>query len=1166
MKKKILSFLAVISAFLFIGNVQAVEMDKDDIAKGSYVIGTHLFERKVTEHYDGTLTVQHIMLAAQSIGSNDINDMVIYLKNSRGNWVNGLTNEIVTMPEMIEIEYQNVEKISEFASYGDVTGDGNIDIYDAVAVFQYIDGQIEFSEEEKKRADVNVDGYIDLIDRHLILGFNSNYFPNTLPSKPITDYVLYGDVLNSGDPYADKEGGMAIYVMQQYVSGNTSSLEGQALKNADINGDGKVDHIDSTIIFWYVNDELKLSLPSFTPITDYILYGDITNDGIVNNKDSRLLSDFINNKDTLTKQGFKNADINADDNVDNVDLEILTRALEIGSFEGDIPAIKPIHKYTITFDSNGGSAVPNGSAITYDKVSEPDKPTKEGYIFSGWYLNDELYNFESSITSDITLVAKWEPYKYNVAYINTCGNSHRFENNSTLNFVGSGIMGQQTMLEYDKTYGIPENNYKCSATVSFVTGTSTFIEDKTVEAHFKGWSTDEVDGEVTHPYNGIITNLSNTNQTAYLYTVWGSQYDESTIVLPEPGIKEGYIFKGWYSDSEFNNSVGGAGGNYYATSGTTLYAKWEPIIYEINYDKNDSSATGIIQPHFCTYDQYCELKIDGFEKLGYKVKGWATTADGEVEYSSDTTLTVKNLTTTYGKRITLYAVWEFVIGDVNADGFIDVKDMIVVHRYLAGTETLSEDRLLAADVNQDGVVDYVDVQVILMYWDKDIQELPYKTGTKYTITYNLNDGIVIYNPTEYISNTRPITIENPTREGFKFLGWTGSNGKKVQTDVIIPADTTGNLTYTANWISIEDIPEMPTIKPMYTTWLNTGVYTGVIEMCETGAYDYQNMPFGAELYEKSQEGYTLVESMTMKNDCSFGFELNPGEAKVYTARVYINYDEENKVYSNYSNEVLVKNENVITYDLDGGVNSVNNKAGYSPTYPYQRELEAPTKAGYTFLGWTGSNGDTPELEVSIPLDVTGHLHYVANWELTDESAIDNTIPLAPVIELGLSQWKATGDYVVLIEMCENGIYNYQNKPIGAELYEKTSSGYTLVDSVTNECGFEIELEPGETKVYTSRVYTLDGDNKVYSNYSNELILKNENIITYDLDGGVNSADNKFGYSPTYLYQRELEAPIKEGYTFLGWTGSNGDTPQLEVTIPEGTKGYLHYIANWKIEE
>ena len=108
MKKRLISFLTIISVFLFIGNVQAIEIDKDDIAKGSYVIGTHLFEREQT----GTLTVQHIMLAAQTIGSDKLEDMKIYFKTSRGAWVNGLTNESVIMPENIKIDYQNTVDIT----------------------------------------------------------------------------------------------------------------------------------------------------------------------------------------------------------------------------------------------------------------------------------------------------------------------------------------------------------------------------------------------------------------------------------------------------------------------------------------------------------------------------------------------------------------------------------------------------------------------------------------------------------------------------------------------------------------------------------------------------------------------------------------------------------------------------------------------------------------------------------------------------------------------------------------------------------------------------------------------------------------------------------------------------------------------------------------------
>lgn len=109
MKKKIISFLMIISAFFFIGNVNALEISNDDIPAGSYVIGTHLFTREITDTYDGTLTVQRIMLAAQTIGSDDISNMAIYYKNGSGVWKNTLTKETVNISETLKINYTNLQ-------------------------------------------------------------------------------------------------------------------------------------------------------------------------------------------------------------------------------------------------------------------------------------------------------------------------------------------------------------------------------------------------------------------------------------------------------------------------------------------------------------------------------------------------------------------------------------------------------------------------------------------------------------------------------------------------------------------------------------------------------------------------------------------------------------------------------------------------------------------------------------------------------------------------------------------------------------------------------------------------------------------------------------------------------------------------------------------------
>ena len=66
--------------------------------------------------------------------------------------------------------------------------------------------------------------------------------------------------------------------------------------------------------------------------------------------------------------------------------------------------------FTVTFESNGGSEVDPQTIEYGNTVTQPDNPTKSGSAFSGWYSDEELtqgYDFSSSVTSDITLYAKW---------------------------------------------------------------------------------------------------------------------------------------------------------------------------------------------------------------------------------------------------------------------------------------------------------------------------------------------------------------------------------------------------------------------------------------------------------------------------------------------------------------------------------------------------------------------------------------------------------------------------------------------------------------------------------------------------------------------------------------------------------------------------------------
>ena len=69
-------------------------------------------------------------------------------------------------------------------------------------------------------------------------------------------------------------------------------------------------------------------------------------------------------------------------------------------------------KVTVTFDSDGGSAVAAEKVKKGECVNQPGDPTKEGFDFMGWYLGDQKYDFATPVTNSITIKAGWEKSKY----------------------------------------------------------------------------------------------------------------------------------------------------------------------------------------------------------------------------------------------------------------------------------------------------------------------------------------------------------------------------------------------------------------------------------------------------------------------------------------------------------------------------------------------------------------------------------------------------------------------------------------------------------------------------------------------------------------------------------------------------------------------------------
>ena len=291
----------------------------------------------------------------------------------------------------------------------------------------------------------------------------------------------------------------------------------------------------------------------------------------------------------------------------------------------------------------------------------------------------------------------------------------------------------------------------------------------------------------------------------------------------------------------------------------------------------------------------------------------------------------------------------------------------------------------------------------------------------------------------------------------------------------------------------------------------------------------------------------------------------------------------------------------ISYNLNGG--SMSGRASYNVNTA-TFTLPTPSKTGYTFTGWTGSNGSTPQTSVSINKGSTGNKSYTANWKAntytvtynpnkgsgsmspdtvtygTDYKTKKNTFTRAGYTFNGWNEradgtgtgwslsssgvyeanktwtWSYTNNITLYAQWKANN-YTYNIKYV-------SSSGKQLgSDTVTGTFDTSKTVTPPAKTGYTTpatQTVKFDSTSAKTITFTYPLIGY---TISYDVNGGAALSGQRTSYnieSSAYT----LPVPSRTGHTFTGWTGSNGTTPQTSISISKGSTGNKSYTANWKV--
>ena len=417
------------------------------------------------------------------------------------------------------------------------------------------------------------------------------------------------------------------------------------------------------------------------------------------------------------------------------------------------------------------------------------------------------------------------------------------------------------------------------------------------------------------------------------------------LLLENPN-KSGYKFVGWYDNENFTGesiteiSAGTMGD-------VTLYAKWNALDYRISYELN--GGTNAENPD--GYDvSDLPVSLHAPSRTGYIFKGW---------YMGENRVLAIPVGTT--GNVVVSAKWEPITYTIDFDTNGGLPTLSSIDYTIESNSfTLQEITKIGYTFDgwYNGETKVTEIttgtygnMILVAKWTADL----------YTISYDLADGVNNpENPTSYTIESGLITLKDPTRVGYTFVGW--YNGEQLVTT--IDSNTLENISLTAKWTVNSYKLTFDVDGNLTEKNFKYGESVTAIENPTKVGHTFAG--WSKEIPETMPANDITVEAIWTVNSYKLTFDVdgNLTEKTFKYGETVVAIENPTKVGHTFAgwseelpetmpaNDITVEatwtvNSYKLTFDVDGNLTEKTFKYGESVT-----AIENPTKEGHTFAGWS----------------------------------------------------------------------------------------------------------------------------------------------------------------------------------------------------------------------